>query len=127
MKKFIVFLLVFSFLILVQVPDTQAGRSHRLRHHPSSNSQIVIITTSPSHPVHPAHFTHRVFIIPQHPFAFSRVLISDPFFCFDHELGFINEAGFFDHLHRHHGIVFEAIPSVIVHSGSQVFFFGRSF
>lgn len=123
MKKFIVFLLVFSSLILVQVPDTQAGRSQRLRHHPSSSSQIVVITSTPGHPVHLDDFTHRVFIVPSHHFVFSRVLISDPFFCFDHRVGFINEAGFFDHLHRHHGIAFEAIPSVIVHSGSQVFFF----
>lgn len=123
MKKFIVFLLVFFSLILLQVPDTQAGRSHRSRHHLSSSSQIVIITTSPSHPVHSAHFTRRVFIVPSHHFDFSRVLISDPFFCFDHGIGFINEAGFFDHLQRHHGIAFEAIPSLIVRSGSQVFFF----
>lgn len=122
MKKFVVFLLVFLSLILAQVPDTQAGQSHRSRHHHPSSSHIVVVTTSPTQAVHPAHFIHRVFIVPHHHFAFSRVLISDPFFCFDHGNGFINEAGFFDHLHRHHGIAFEAIPSVIVHSGSQVFF-----
>jgi hypothetical protein len=40
-------------------------------------------------------------------------------------VGFINEASFFDHLHRFHGIPFETIPTVVVHSGPQVFFFGE--
>ena len=40
-------------------------------------------------------------------------------------VGFINEASFFDHLHRFHGIPFETIPTVVVQSGPQVFFFGE--
>jgi hypothetical protein len=53
-------------------------------------------------------FGQRFVMVPRH-FAGNTVIIQEPFFCFDHGIGFINEASFFDHLHRFHGLAFETI------------------
>jgi hypothetical protein len=41
-------------------------------------------------------------------------------------VGFINEASFFDHLHRFHGMPFETIPIVVLHNGPQFFSLGSN-
>jgi hypothetical protein len=69
-------------------------------------------------------FGHPNFFFPGRPFIGQPLFNFAPFFCFADGLGFINEASFFDHLHRFHGIAFETIPTVIVPNGPQFFFFG---
>jgi hypothetical protein len=141
MKKYVVFLLAFLFLLTLQ-PYTAAGHSIRAGFssgfvtstgHPiivSSGGRqfispsVIIINSSPARVVRVTPFAREVIILPRH-FVGNTVIIQEPFFCFGHSIGFINEASFFDHLHRFHGIPFETIPTVVVHSGPQVFFFGE--
>jgi hypothetical protein len=142
MKKYVVLLLVFLFLLTLQ-PNTAAGHSIRAGFssrgfvassgHPiivSSVRQrfispsVIIINSSPARVVRVTPFAREVIILPRH-FVGNTVIIQEPFFCFGHSIGFINEASFFDHLHRFHGIPFETIPTAVVHSGPQVFFFGE--
>ncbi len=141
MKKYVVFLLAFLFLLTLQ-PYTAAGHSIRAGFssgfvtstgHPiivSSGGRqfispsVIIINSSPARVVRVTPFAREVIILPRH-FVENTVIIQEPFFCFGHSIGFINEASFFDHLHRFHGIPFETIPTVVVHSGPQVFFFGE--
>ena len=142
MKKYVVFLLGFFFLLTLQ-PYTAAGHSIRAGFssgfvtssgHPiivSSGrrqfiSPSVIINSSPSRVVRVTPFAREVIIVPRRHFVGNTVIIQEPFFCFGHSIGFINEASFFDHLRRFHGIPFETIPTVVVHSGPQVFFFGSN-
>ena len=138
MKKYVVFLLAFLFLLTLQ-PYTAAGHSIRAGFssgfvtstgHPiivSSGGRqfispsVIIISSSPARVVRVTPFAREVIILPRH-FVENTVIIQEPFFCFGHSIGFINEASFFDHLHRFHGIPFETIPTVVVHSGPQVFF-----
>jgi len=139
MKKYVVFLLAFLFLLTLQ-PYTAAGHSIRAGFssgfvtstgHPiivSSGGRqfispsVIIINSSSARVVRVTPFAREVIILPRH-FVGNTVIIQEPFFCFGHSIGFINEASFFDHLHRFHGIPFETIPTVVVHSGPQVFFF----
>jgi hypothetical protein len=141
MKKYVVFLQAFLFLLTLQ-PYTAAGHSIRAGFssgfvtstgHPiivSSGGRqfispsVIIINSSPARVVRVTPFAREVIILPRH-FVGNTVIIQEPFFCFGHSIGFINEASFFDHLHRFHGIPFETIPTVVVHSGPQVFFFGE--
>jgi hypothetical protein len=142
MKKYVVFLLAFLFLLMLQ-PYTAAGHSARAGFssgfatssgHPiivSSGGRqfispsVIIINSSPARVVRVTPFAREVIILPSRHFVGNTVIIQEPFFCFGHSIGFINEASFFDHLHRFHGIPFETIPTVVVHSGPQVFFFGE--
>jgi hypothetical protein len=87
-------------------------------------SPPVIINRVPSRIVPVSPFAREVIIFPHYHFVGNAVIIREPFFCFGHGIGFINEASFFDHLHQFHGLAFETIPSVVVHNGPQVFFFG---
>ena len=139
MKKYVVFLLAFLFLLTLQ-PYTVAGHSIRAgfssgfvtstghRIIVSSGGRqfispsVIIINSSPARVVRVTPFAREGIILPRH-FVGNTVIIQEPFFCFGHSIGFINEASFFDHLHRFHGIPFETIPTVVVHSGPQVFFF----
>ena len=141
MKKYVVFLQAFLFLLTLQ-PNTAAGHSIRAGFssrnfvtssgHPIISSgrrqfispSVIIINSSPARVVRVTPFAREVIILPRH-FVENTVIIQEPFFCFGHSIGFINEASFFDHLHRFHGIPFETIPTVVVHSGPQVFFFGE--
>jgi len=141
MKKYVVFLLAFLFLLTLQ-PYTAAGHSIRAGFssgfvtstgHPIIVSSVrrqfispsvIIINSSPARVVRVTPFAREGIILPRH-FVGNTVIIQEPFFCFGHSIGFINEASFFDHLHRFHGIPFETIPTVVVHSGPQVFFFGE--
>jgi hypothetical protein len=107
----------------------RAGAQHSSFTHfgsPVSRSSIVIIN---QHPVffHQHRFIrsgNTFFFFPHHNFVGKTIIVSTPFFCFPDSSAFINEASFFEHLHRFHGIGFETIPSVIVRSGPQLFFFG---
>ena len=143
MKKYVVFLLAFLFLLTLQ-PYTAAG--HSIRAGFSSRGfvtnigrpiivssgrrqfspSVIIINSSPARFVRVTPFAREVIIVPRRHFVRNTVIIQEPFFCFGHNIGFINEASFFDHLHRFHGIPFETIPTVVVHSGPQVFFFGSN-
>ena len=142
MKKYVVFRLAFLFLLTLQ-PNTAAGHSIRAGFssrgfvtssgHPiivsSGRPQfispsVIIINSSPARVVRVTPFTREVIILPRHHFVRNAAIIQEPFFCFGHNFGFINEAAFFDHLHRFHHIAFEAIPTVVVQSGPQFFFFG---
>jgi len=64
------------------------------------------------------------FIAPPTPFVTPRFIVRDPFFCFSDNTGFLSEDLFIDHLVQSHGIAFEAIPSVLVRSGWQNFYYG---
>jgi hypothetical protein len=133
MKIYIVFLLAIVLLLTLQSSDTQAGGFVRGGFAPRGfaapsgrrfASRPVIVINPASQVVRFSPFAHR-FVIARRRFVGNTVIIREPFFCFGHGIGFINEPLFFDHLHRFHGIPFEAIPGVVVHSGSQVFFFGH--
>jgi hypothetical protein len=143
MKKYVVFLLAFLFLLTLQ-PNTAAGHSIRAGFssrgfvtssgHPiivsSGRPQfispsVIIINSSPARVVRVTPFAHEFINSPRRHFVGNTLIIQEPFFCFGHSIGFINEASFVDHLHRFHGIPFETIPTVVVHSGPQVFFFGE--
>lgn len=131
MKKYVVCLLALLFFLVLQTPHALAGHSIRVGHrgfvavagprHFVSPS-VIIINPGPSGFVRSSPFAREIFIIP-HRFVGNTVTIEEPFFCFGHRSGFINEASFFDHLHQFHGLAFETIPSVVVRSGSRVFFF----
>ncbi len=135
MKRFSLPLFSSLLLVVLYFPLGEAGQFHRRSAHSgvlvSSSHQhfigapVVAITPVPSHFVRFGHFTREILIVPHHHFVGRRVIISDPFFCFNHGIAFINEASLFEHLHQIHGISLETIPSVVVHSGSQVFFFGQ--
>ena len=142
MKKYVVFLLGLLFFLGLQSHiavghSIRAGFSSRgfvtSSGHPiivsSGRRQfvspsVIIITPSPVRVVRVTPFTREVIILPRHHFVRNAAIIQEPFFCFGHNFGFINEAAFFDHLHRFHHIAFEAIPTVVVQSGPQFFFFG---
>jgi hypothetical protein len=51
------------------------------------------------------------------------VVISSPFCCFPHRVGFINEAGFLDHLHSTHRL--STGQSFCSGAGSSCIFFGH--
>ena len=143
MKKYVVFLLGFFFLLTLQ-PYTAAGHSIRAGFssrgfvtssgHPiivssgrrQFSPSVIIVNSSPARVVRVTPFARELIIVPRRHFVGNTVIIQEPFFCFGHNIGFINEASFFDHLHRFHGIPFETIPTVVVHSGPQVFFFGSN-
>ena len=135
MKKYVVFLLASLFLLALQPLHVEAGRSARVgftsksvavgagpRHFVSPS--VVIINPAPARFVRVTPFAREVIILPHHRFVGNTVIIREPFFCFGHRIGFINEASFFDHIHSFHGVAFETIPSVVVRSGPQAFFFG---
>jgi hypothetical protein len=143
MKNYVVFLLAFVFLLMLQ-PNTAVGHSiHagfssrglltssgrpiivRSGGRQFISPSVTIINSSPARVVRVTPFSREVIILPRRHFVGNTVIIQEPFFCFGHSIGFINEASFFDHLHRFHGIPFETIPTVVVHSGPQVFFFGE--
>jgi hypothetical protein len=134
MKKYVVSLLASLFLLALQPLYAEAGHSARVgstsRSFAVGTSQRhfvsppVIINRVPSRIVRVSPFAREVIILPHHHFVGNTVIIREPFFCFGHGIGFINEASFFDHLHQFHGLAFETIPSVVVHNGPQVFFFG---
>ena len=88
-------------------------------------SQVIIVTPGSVRVFRPAPF-QRVIIVPNHNFVRRRVIVSHPFFCFPHHLGFFHREVFFDHLHRLHGLAFESIPRVIVQNGPQVIFFDEN-
>ena len=134
MKKYVVSLLAFFMFLLLQTPLAGAGHSARVgftsrsfavragpRHFVSPS--VVIINPAPARFVRVTPFTREVIILPHHRFIGNTVIIREPFFCFGHRTGFINEASFFDHIHSFHGVAFEAIPNVVVRSDPQVFFF----
>jgi hypothetical protein len=141
MKKHVVFLLGF-FLVLALQPDAAVGHSIRgfssggfvaSGGHPTIVSSgrgqfvspsVIFVNPSPARVVRVSPFAREVIILPRHRFVANTAIIEEPFVCFGHSIGFINEASFFDHLHRFHNIAFEAIPTVVVQSGPQVFFFG---
>ncbi len=129
MKNYLVFLLALVSLLALQIPHTEAGGFVRGGFAPRGfghrfTSRPVIVINPTSQVVRFSPFANRFVIAPRRFFS-NTVIIQEPFFCLKHGIGFINEPLFFDHLHRFHGIAFETIPRVIVHSGSQVFFFGR--
>lgn len=74
-------------------------------------------------------FGHQVFVAP-HPhfhsvvphYGFHSVVITSPFFCIDHGLGLINQAGFLDHLYSYHGISLESGLSFCTEAGSSCIF-----
>ena len=133
MKNYVVSLLAFLSLVVLQTPPTLAGGfvtggfasrgfvvgpGHRRFASPS----VIIINPGPNRIVRVSRFGREIVILP-HRFVGNTVIIEEPFFCFGHGIGFINDASFFDHLHQFHGFAFETIPRVVVRSGSQVFFF----
>lgn len=135
MKKYVVSLLASLFFLTLQTPQAVAGHSIRrgfvsrslvvgTGHHRFVSPSVIVINQGPVRFVRVSSFVREVIILPHHHFVGPTVIVREPFFCFGHRAGFINEASFFDHLHQFHGIAFETIPSVIVQSGSQVFFFG---
>ena len=88
-------------------------------------SQVIIVTPSPLRIFRTGPF-QRVIVVPNHNFVRRTVIVSHPFFCFPHNLGFFHRDFFFDHLHRFHGLAFESIPRVIVQNGPQVTFFDEN-
>ena len=135
MKKYVVSLPTFLFLLALHPLSAEAGHSARIGRFTSRNfvvgtnqshfvSPPVIINRVPSHIVHVRPFAREVIILPHHHFVGNTVIIREPFVCFGHGIGFNSEASFFDHLHQFHGLAFETIPRVVVHNGPQVFFFG---
>jgi len=136
MKKYVVSLLAFLSLLAFQTPQVLAGgfvsggfasRGFVVGAGPRHFVSPSVIIRNPGRArfVHVSPFARKVIIFPHHHSIGNSVIIREPFFCFRHGIGFINEPLFFDHLHRFHGVAFGAIPRVIVHSGSQVFFFGN--
>lgn len=136
MKKYVVSLLAILFFSVLQIPHALAGGfvrggfpsrgfvgGARPRHFVSPS--VIIINPGPARFVRVSPFARQVFILPHHHFVGNSVIVREPFFCFHHGIGFINEASFFDHLHQFDGLAFETIPSVLVQNGSQVFFFGN--
>jgi hypothetical protein len=135
MKKYVVSLLASLFLLALQPLYAEAGHSARVgftsrsfvvgpgpRHFVSPS--VIIVNPGPARFVRVSPFAREVIISPRRHFVGNTVIVQEPFFCFGHRIGFINEASFFDHLHQFHGLAFETIPSVVVHNGTQVFFFG---
>jgi hypothetical protein len=88
-------------------------------------SQVIIVTPGPVRVFGASPF-QRVVVIPNHNFVRRRVIVSHPFFCFPHHLGFFHREVFFDHLHRFHGLAFESIPGVIVQNGPEIIFFDEN-
>ena len=137
MKKYVVSLLTSLFFLALQPLYAEAGHSARVgftssrsfvvgagpRHFVSPS--VIIINPGPARFVRVTPFAREVIIFPHHRFVGNTVIVGEPFFCFGHRIGFINEASFFDHIHSFHRVAFETIPSVIVRSGSQIFFFGN--
>ena len=140
MKKIILSLSAALLLLLLYLARAEAGQFRsgvvsRAGAHPSSFTRSSSSFSRPSVVIinqRPVFFPQRRFIrsgntfffFPHHNFVGKTIIVSEPFFCFEDSSAFINEASFFEHLHRFHGIGFESIPSVIVRSGPQVFFFG---
>ena len=135
MKKYVVSLLALLFFLLPQTPHALAGGPVRggipprgfvvvPGHRHFVSPSIIIINPAPSGFVRLSPFAREIFILPNRLVG-NTVIIEEPFFCFGHGAGFINEASFFDHLHQFHGLAFETIPTVVVRSGSRVFFFGN--
>jgi hypothetical protein len=125
MKYYVVSLLAVLLLLAFQTPQALAGgfarggfasRGFVAGSGPRHFVPRRVIVINPSD----ARFAHNVIFVPHH-----RFFIQEPFFCFHHGIGFFDEPAFFDHLHRFDGLAFETMPGVIVHSGSQVFFFGN--
>ncbi len=143
MKTYVVFLLAAVIFATFQASHALAGQPSRVGSSPRGfaastahpvmlssgrrqfiSPTVIIINPRPVTVVHVSPFAHRIFIVPRR-FVAENVIIGEPFFCFADGIGFINEASFFDHLHRFHNIAFEAIPTVVVRSGPQIFFFGN--
>ncbi len=85
-------------------------------------SHVIIVTPGPVQVFQASPF-QRIVVVPNRHFVRPTVIISHPFVCFHHHLGFFRQDFFFDHLHRVHGLGFESIPHMTVQSGPQVIFF----
>ena len=134
MKKYVVSLLALFLLLTLQTPRAVAhggfvrgGFASRgfvgAGPHQFVSRRLIIINPG-RRVVRFSPFARRFVVAPRH-FVGNSIIIQEPFVCFGHGVGFFDEPLFFDHLHRFHGLAFEAIPGAVVHSGSQVFFFGN--
>jgi hypothetical protein len=143
MKQYVVFLLAVLVFAIFHASHAVAGQPSRVGSSPRGfaastahpvvlssgrrqfiSPTVIIINSRPVTVVRVSPFAHRSFIVPQR-FVARNVIIEEPFFCFADGIGFINEVSFFDHLYRFHNLAFEAIPTVVVHNGPQIFFFGN--
>jgi len=147
MKKYVVSLLAFLFLLALQPLYAEAGHTGRVGFTSRSfavglaprrfvSPLVIVVNPGRSHFACINSFAREVIILPRHHFVGNEVIvvprhrfagntiIREPFFCFAHGIGFTDEASFFEHLHQFHGLAFETIPSAVVHNGPQVFFFG---
>lgn len=134
MKKYVVSLLAILFVPVLQTPHALAGGFVRggfpssgfvvgAGQRPFVSSSVIIITPGPGRLVRVSPFAREI-ILPHYHFVGNTVIIREPIVLLSPRIDFINEASFFDHLHQFDGLAFETIPSVIVHNGSQAFFFG---
>jgi hypothetical protein len=133
MRKYVVSLL--AFFSVLQTPHALAEGSVRggfpfrgfmVRVGPRHfvRPSVIIANPGPARFVGVSLFAREVIILSHHHFVGNTVIIREPFF-FHHGIGFINEASFFHHLHQFDSLVFKATPSVIIHNGSTVIFFGN--
>src|SRR6266705_2358876 len=100
MKKYVVSLLAFLFLLALQPFYAEAGHSARV----GFTSRSFVVGTSQRHFVSPpviinrnrvpsrivpvSPFAREVIILPHHHFVRNTVIIREPFFCFGHGSGF---------------------------------------
>ncbi len=109
---------VLSGLVLLAVSAPVSAGSHAWSYLPSTDPRVY---TKPNYynPIHPMPSN-----VQQMPWTQPRQqrIITAPFFCDVCHAGFPNEAAFVDHVHNHHNIAFEVIPSVVVRVGGTIFF-----
>ena len=124
--------------VVVRSGQAQAGHFHgRFVHpqpfHPGFRGQGLHVTfgSPPFHPHpfgHHQHFRHELLFGPHHHLGFHgsphTVVISSPFFCHPHSLGFVTQAGFLDHLHGVHRISLDSGLSFCDRTGSSCAFLG---
>lgn len=109
----------------VTTPPSSAGVVVRFGHggftsfdHHRFHGPVIIVSRGGFRHFHspivvvPRHF---VFVVPRRHFFFHRfpdgVIVSDPFFCFFHDVGFVSRVGLVDHLIGTHKLPAEAVEA----------------